>query len=185
MSLALEKPSLQHLPEYAAALARGYSPSEVRPEAAAEQLAKIQEDPAKFVADLDDPKALGGPIPLPDGTMVPRLPGFWRWLWDGEFCGSIQLRWQPGKSELPPTCLSHIGYSVAPWKRNRGYATRALGLLLIEAREQALAYVELTTDPANIASQKVITANGGKFIERFLKGPEHGSRESLRFRIYF
>jgi predicted acetyltransferase len=51
-------------------------------------------------------------VALPDGTMVPRLPGFWRWLWDGEFCGSIQFRWQPGTPDLPPTCLGHIGYSV-------------------------------------------------------------------------
>jgi predicted acetyltransferase len=171
--------------EYAAALRRGYSPSEVRPEAAAEQLIQIREDPEKFVLGLDDPEALGGPIPLPDGTTVPRLPGFWRWLWDGEFCGAIQFRWQPGTPDLPPTCLGHIGYSVVPWKRNQGYAKRALALLLIEARAQNLPYVELTTDPDNIASQKVIIANAGQFVERFRKGPEYGGKESLRFRIYF
>ena len=65
-------------------------------------------------------------LPQPDGSTAKRLPGFKRWLWDGEFCGSIGLRWQPGTTALPPHCLGHIGYAVVPWKRRRGYATQAL-----------------------------------------------------------
>ena len=61
-----------------------------------------------------------------DGTTVPRLPGYLKWMWDGEFCGVIGFRWQPGTEALPPTCLGHIGYAVVPWKRGRGYATAAL-----------------------------------------------------------
>jgi hypothetical protein len=64
--------------------------------AAREELQKIATDPAAFVAALDDPQAKGGPIGLPDGSTVPRLPGFRRWMWDGAFCSSIGLRWQPG-----------------------------------------------------------------------------------------
>src|SRR2546430_6881442 len=36
---------------------------------------------------------------LPDGSVVPRLPGYRKWIWDGEFCGVIGFRWQPGRSE--------------------------------------------------------------------------------------
>ena len=54
-----------------------------------------------------------------------------------------------------------------PWKRGRGYATRALALMLPEARKEGLDHVELTTDPDNLPSQKVITANGGALVERF------------------
>jgi predicted acetyltransferase len=185
MPLTLIKPDLRYAADYAAALTRGWSPSEIRPEIAAEQLKQIDADPVKFIASLDDPHALAGPVPLPDGTSVPRLPSFWRWLWDGEFCGTIQFRWQPGTPDLPPYCLGHIGFAVVPWKRNKGYATRGLALLLIEAREQKFPYVELTADPGNIASQKVIGANGGQLVERFRKTQAYGGRESLRFRIYF
>ena len=50
-------------------------------------------------------------------------------------------------------------------------------------KEEALAYIELTTDADNIASRRVIEANGGELIERFHKPAEYGGAESLRFRI--
>ncbi len=80
-------------------------------------------------------------------------------------------------------CLGHIGYAVVPWRRGRGYATRALALLLPEARKEGLRYVELTTDPDNVRSQKVIANNGGVFVKRFHKDPAYGDVEALLFRI--
>jgi predicted acetyltransferase len=79
--------------------------------------------------------------------------------------------------------LGHIGYAVVAWKQGRGYATRALGLLLPEARAQGLAFVEITTNADNVASQRVITSNGGQLIERFNKPAAYGGAPSLRFRI--
>ena len=46
-----------------------------------------------------------------------------------------------------------------------------------------LPYVEITTDPDNLPSQKVILAAGGKLHERFNKPPLFGSQPCLRFRI--
>jgi predicted acetyltransferase len=182
--LALLTPSLQHLAEYEAALERGWSPDSVRKEAAAqEQLLRIAADAAAFVAAQDDPEAPGASILLPDGTLAPRLPGITRWLWDGAFCGSISLRWQRGAATLPPHVLGHIGFVVVPWKRRRGYATRALALILREARSRGLGHVELTADRDNVASQKVIKANGGVLVERFRKAKAYGGGEALRFRI--
>jgi predicted acetyltransferase len=85
---------------------------------------------------------------------VRRLPGYRRWMWDGELCGVIGFRWQPGSNELPPHVLGHIGFAVVPWKRKRGYATRALALLLPELRDTGLEYVKLTTDTDNVASAR-------------------------------
>lgn len=182
--LQLLVPSLAQLDAYAEALKRGWSPDNVRlEEAAREELGRIAHDPAAFIAWLDDRDAKGGPITLPDGSRVPRLPGYRRWMWDDGFCGSIGFRWQPGTSALPAHCLGHIGYSVVPWKQRRGYATRALALLLPEARKEGLSYVELTADPGNLPSQKVITANGGVLVKRFRKEAAYGDAEALLFRI--
>jgi predicted acetyltransferase len=182
--LQLVVPSLEHLAGYADALGRGWSPDNVRgEEARREELAQIAADAKAFLARLDDREAKGGPITLPDGTQVPRLPGYRRWMWDDGLCGSIGLRWQPGTDALPPYVLGHIGYAVVPWKRERGYATRALALLLPEARKEGLRSVELTTDPDNIPSQKVITSNGGVLVRRFRKEAAYGDAEALLFRI--
>lgn len=183
-ALALVRPTQQRLPAYAAALERGWSPDNVRGKAAADdELGRIRADGAAFVAALDDREAAGPPVELPDGSCVPRLPGFERWLWDGEFCGSIGFRWKPGTEALPPTCLGHIGYSVVPWKRGLGYAKRALRLLLPEAKAEGLRYVEITTDPDNLASRRVIEANGGVLHERFTKLAMYGGKPGLRYRI--
>ena len=180
----LVKPSLDYLAEYTAALERRWSPDNVRgAEAAREQLSQIAADPAGFVISLDDPDAIGEPIRLPDGSQVPRLPGFARWIWDGAFCGSFGFRWQRGTSALPAHVLGHVGFAVVPWKQGMGYAKQALALMLPEARRQGLNHVELTTDPENVASRRVILACGGKLVERFRKEVAYGGSEALRFRI--
>ena len=182
--MQLVRPSAQFLPEYVSALKRGWSADTVRgATAAAEELAEIGRDAAAFLAHLEDREAKGGPVILPDGSTVARLPGFRRWLWDGEFCGSINMRWQQGTHELPPHCLGHIGFSVVPWKRRRGYATAALKLMLPEARAVGLTHVELTTDPDNVASQRVILACGGLLLESFIKPPQYGGQPGLRYRV--
>jgi predicted acetyltransferase len=179
-------PSREYLPSYTAALERGWSADNVRGQVAAqEELDKIQKDAAAFLASLVDREAKGPRIPLPDGSSVPRLPGYRRWLWDGEFCGSISFRWQRGTTELPPYCLGHIGYAVVPWKQGKGYATRALALLLPEIRAEGLPYIEVTSDPENLPSRRVIEANGGVLYEHFTKPPQFGGKPGVRYRITF
>src|SRR3977135_2200288 len=154
--MQLVRPGPEHLARYVAALERGWSYDNERGvEAAREELSRIQADAAAFLASMEDREAKGPPITLPDGSAAKRLPGFRRWLWDGEFCGSIGLRWQPGTTALPPHCLGHIGYAVGPWKKGKVYATLALRLLLLEAKAEGLPFVEIPTDPENIASQRV------------------------------
>lgn len=181
--LQLVWPAIEYLPSYLDALEQGWSPDSVRADAAQEQRARAALDPVAYVAEQVDRQGRGPPVVLPDGSTVPRLPGFRRWMWDGAFCGVVNVRWQPGTMELPPTCLGHVGYSVAPWRRRRGYATRALALFLPDLRAEGLPYVDLTTDETNVASQRVIEANGGTLVERFRTPPAYGGWLALRYRI--
>ena len=175
-------PANQYLASYTDALRKGWSPDNLRPYRAQEQLEEIADDPERFIAEHID---LGThfEVVLPDGRRVPRLPSIHKWMWDGEFAGAINLRWQPGTAELPPYCLGHIGFSVVPWKRRLGYATHALASILPDAKALGIPYVELTCDEDNVASQSVIRANGGELVERFNKPESYGGAPSLRFRI--
>jgi len=182
--MQLVQPTEAHLASYRAALERGWSADNLRGAVAAqEELARIAADAPAFVASLDDREARGGPITLPDGSTATRIPGFRRWMWDGEFCGSIGLRWQPGTAALPPYCLGHIGYAVVPWKQGLGHAKSALAQMLSQARAIGLPYVEITTEPHNAASQRVIIANGGVLVEPFVAPASLGSKPGLRYRI--
>lgn len=177
-------PSREFLPSYVMALERGWSPRSDGDRARiAQELAAILLDADAFLAGTVDREAIGAPVPLPDGSTVARLPSYSRWLWDGEFCGVISLRWQQGTTDLPPVSLGHIGYAVVPWKQRLGYATRALREFLPDARAEGLAFVEVTTDPSNLASQRVIEANGGVLHERFVKPAPFGGGDGLRYRI--
>ena len=166
------RPAREHLASYAAALApRLVARQRPRPVTAERSSTRIAADPAAFLAGLDHRDPAGATHHAPRRHPVPRLPGFVRWIWDGALAGSIGLRWQPGTDDLPPHVLGHVGYAVVPWKRRRGYATRALALLLPEARAQGLRRLELTTEPENLASRRVIERNGGILIERDREAP--------------
>lgn len=177
-SLQLLEPSLECLSAYADALARGWSPNNIR-DVSGEQLDAIGKDRQLFVAAL---LSQAGTVRLPDGTEVPRLPNRVRWLWDGQFAGHIGLRWQAGTDALPDYVLGHIGFAVVPWKRRRGYATEALARTLPVAREVGLKQVQITTDPSNFASRRVIEANGGRLVGEFIN-PRFGIEPKLRYVI--
>lgn len=183
--LRLVWPAIEYLASYVHALEQGWSPDNTRPEAGRAELAQIREDPQRFLAQQVDREARGGPIVLPDGSTVERLPGYKLWMWDGEFAGIVGFRWRPGTTELPPTCLGHVGYAVVPWKRRRGYATHALALALDGVRKEGLPFIEITTDEDNIPSQRVIEANGGSVVERFRKAAAYGGGPAVRYRVSF
>ncbi len=182
--MRLVRPGVEYLASYRAALEHAWSPNTTDSAAGRVELERIDADPVAFLAAQDDPEGSGEPITLPDGSVVRRLPGYRRWIWDGDFGGMISLRWQPGTAALPPHVLGHVGYAVVPWKRRRGLATAALRELLPEIRGLGLPYVEVTTDVDNVASQKVITANGGVLVERFTMPAAYGpDSPALRWRI--
>jgi predicted acetyltransferase/GNAT superfamily N-acetyltransferase len=182
--LQLVTPAREHLASHVAVLKTGWHANNMRrDEAAREALEEIEKNADAYLARQIDREAKGPPVKLPDGSEWPRIPGYVLWMWDGEYCGSIGFRWVPGTTELPTHVLGHIGYGVVPWKRQRGYATRALALMLERVRAEGLAHVEITCDPDNVASQRTIVANGGVLVDRFMPPPACGPMEKLRYRI--
>ena len=159
---------------YEAALRRGWSPSTSR-DLSGEHLTAIEGDSDGFLASLSD----GANADSSCGRLCRRI----RWVWDGDFCGSIHLRWRPGTEALPDDVLGHLGYSIVPWKRGNGYAKAAVRHMLAEAAEVGMTGVEVWTTTDNGASQRVIEANGGRHLSPPFVHPLHGPVERLRYRI--
>ncbi len=87
------------------------------------------------------------------------------WLIDrGHYVGEIHIRHRPS-GKIP----NHIYYDIAPAERNKGYGTLILHLGLPKAKALGLNKVFLTCNTANIASKKVIEANGG-VVEKTVVG---------------
>jgi predicted acetyltransferase len=54
---------------------------------------------------------------------------------------------------------------------------------LAHARAEGLQYVEITTNPDNAPSRRVIEANGGVLIERFQRPAQYGGTDAVRYQI--
>ena len=68
--------------------------------------------------------------------------------------------------------FGHIGYSVVPSERKKGYATEMLSKILEYAKLQGLKEVQLVCNTSNIASKKTIINNQGKSMKIY----EHNSK---------
>ncbi len=183
-------PSLSVLDGYLDALRRGWSADNVRgAEAARDEIEAIRRDPAAFVATKADDRTAAGSCGRRRHA-AGRLDGAAPAVLQSLALGRRVLRQHritlAARDPRPaaPHVLGHIGYSVVPWKRGRGYATKALMFMIDAARAEGLPHVELTTDPDNVPSQKVILANCGVLVERLCEPEQYGvNREGLRYRI--
>lgn len=78
---------------------------------------------------------------------------------DGKIIGMIQVRHY--FNEYLEKYAGHIGYSIRPGERRKGYAKEMLKLALPFCREIGLDKVLITCRDGNIGSEKTILANGG------------------------
>ncbi|WP_080845168.1 GNAT family N-acetyltransferase [Cytobacillus gottheilii] len=98
---------------------------------------------------------------------------------NGELIGLINIR-----HVLTPELLmngGHIGYSIHPNRRRKGYAAEQLRLSLLEAQKLGLEQILVTCDKSNIASAKTIEKVGG-ILENEIK-PLKSKESVLRYWI--
>ncbi len=81
---------------------------------------------------------------------------------DGTYVGQSSIRPELGTPYLI-TYGGHIGYSIRPSHRQRGYGRRILQLTLERCREFGLERALVTCDEDNTPSRRIIEANGGDF----------------------
>jgi predicted acetyltransferase len=115
-------------------------------------------DPDRFLRHLDRLRADAHSGPL---RRLHRVAQTNLWLIDGEeFLGQLSIRHTLNRRLRFKG--GHIGYSVRPSQRRRGYATLMLRLALPVAHRMGIDPALITCDDTNIASRRVIEANGGR-----------------------
>lgn len=82
---------------------------------------------------------------------------------DGALVGMIQIRHEIESSDYLRNYGGHIGYSVRPKERRKGYATEMLRQALAFCRTLGIKRVLMTCWPYNEGSKKAILKNGGVF----------------------
>lgn len=103
------------------------------------------------------------------------VPATMLWWVDGPtFIGRVHVRHR--LTERLREVGGHIGYVVRPSARRQGHATAMLRAALPWARALGIDDALVTTDIDNVASQRVILANGGRRIE------ERGGKVHFRIR---
>jgi predicted acetyltransferase len=107
----------------------------------------------------------------PIGRFVPA--GVFYYFEDAVIKGGVSCRWSLNEHLLK--FGGHIGYGVGPVYRRQGIATEMLKLSLEQYRKRGISPVLVTAEDWNIASQKIIEANGG-VLENFLIEPKTGKK---------
>ena len=84
---------------------------------------------------------------------------------DGRIVGFVCIRHALEYDDDDIEFASHIGYSIRPDERGKGYGTRQLRLALEAARAIGLEGVRVVCRDINTGSNKVIRANGGIYVD--------------------
>ena len=168
----LVRPSRRHARSYVAALREGFrrGAQEVMSE---RRIRQIETDFAAYVAAITDQN---GRLRLPNGEIVPKVPFSVLWLVEGEeFIGEASIR-----HELNAYLMQeggHVGYGIRPSRQRQGYGKLILALALEECLRLGLQRVLVTCLEDNVASARIIEANGGR-LETVI--PDPAGRGRLR-----
>ncbi|MFD1416620.1 GNAT family N-acetyltransferase [Oceanobacillus jeddahense] len=86
---------------------------------------------------------------------------------DHQLLGITNLRFEL-TNEFLKQYGGHIGYSIHPDERGKGYGAKILELTLKKAKENHLDRVLVNCDDSNLASASVIEANNGKLENKII-----------------
>lgn len=115
------------------------------------------DDPIEYIKKCaleEDPETCPAPLVSATQLMLVRKA-------DDRVLGFLQVRHE--FNEYLSQFGGHIGYSVRPSERRRGYAKEMLRMALPYCREIGLDQVLITCIDGNIGSEKTILANGGVY----------------------
>ncbi|WP_431190710.1 GNAT family N-acetyltransferase [Metabacillus flavus] len=123
----------------------------------------VAENPADFEKYLHYLKEQEQGKNIPE-NFVPHST-YWLLLDKDRIAGAVNIRHR--LNEYLKERGGHIGYGIRPSERQKGYATAILSLALAETKRMGIKEVLVTCDKTNIASEKTIIKNGGKFDSEF------------------
>ena len=128
---------------------------------------RVMADPYEFIAKC---KNYEKKETLPEGKVIATQFMFVRKS-DSKIVGMIQVRHY--FNEYLEKYAGHIGYSIRPTERRKGYGTEMLKMALPFCSSIGLDEVLITCNDDNIGSEKVMLANGGEY-ESTVFEPEEG-----------
>lgn len=114
-------------------------------------------DPEEYItvcSEYEDPATV-------PSHLVPATQFFFIRKSDNKLVGMIQIR--HSFNDFLEKFGGHIGYSVRPSERRKGYAREMLKMALLFCREIGLEKVLITCIDGNVGSEKTILANGGVY----------------------
>lgn len=129
------------------------------------------EDPIDYISECKKCTALET---LPKGLVI-ATQFFYVRKADNRLVGMIQVRHY--FNDYLSKFGGHIGYSIKPSERRKGYATSMLNAILPYCREIGLDKILITCIDGNIGSEKTIINNGGIYESTVY---EPGERCSLK-----